>query len=53
MIVMKFGGTSVQVSSTINRLIEIVRNKIHLHPVIVVLKITSLLVETAEFMKGL
>lgn len=36
MIVMKFGGTSVQDSDAIERLIEIVRRKIELRPVIVV-----------------
>lgn len=36
MIVMKFGGTSVQDSAAVNRLVEIVRKKIHLHPVVVV-----------------
>ncbi|HBZ24711.1 MAG TPA: lysine-sensitive aspartokinase 3 [Rikenellaceae bacterium] len=36
MIVMKFGGTSVQDSAAIERLIEIVRRKIELRPVIVV-----------------
>ncbi len=51
MIVMKFGGTSVQDSSAINRLIEIARNKIHLHPVIVVSalsKVTDTLQEIAN-----
>jgi len=36
MIVMKFGGTSVQDSAAIERLIEIVQRKIELRPVIVV-----------------
>ena len=35
MIVMKFGGTSVQDSSAINNLVEIVRSRLHENPVVV------------------
>ena len=51
MIVMKFGGTSVEDAPSIERVVEIIRERLHLNPVIVVSaigKTTSKLLQAAE-----
>jgi len=51
MIVMKFGGTSVEDAPSIERVVEIIRQRLHLRPVVVVSamgKTTSKLLQAAE-----
>ena len=51
MIVMKFGGTSVEDSGAIDRVVEIVRARLHEYPVVVVsamAKVTDKLLATAR-----